>query len=250
MDFKDLKINPKIMQAITDANYETVTEIQANTIPYTLEKRDILAQAPTGTGKTAAFVIPALDRIDVNNKDIQVLVICPTRELVNQIVTEFTKLAKHVTGIRTCAVYGGEKISRQIKSLDGHPQIVVATTGRLLDLIKQKYISLHNINLVVLDEADVMLDMGFLNDVKRVFSLLPATKQSLFFSATFPSAIIDISRRYQNDPFTYTVKLDKENLPLIKQHYVEVSEQTKLKFITKLIKDKEYKLTIIFSNTK
>jgi ATP-dependent RNA helicase DeaD len=250
MDFKDLNINPKIIQAITEANYTDVTEIQANTIPQTLLKRDILAQAPTGTGKTAAFVIPALAAIDVADKKLQVLVICPTRELVNQIVSEFVKLGKYLTGLKALAIYGGESVRRQISSLDNHPQIIAATTGRLHDLIKQRYIDLSTVKLIVLDEADVMFDMGFLNDVKKIFTMLPAQKQSLFFSATFPQAIMEISKKYQTNPFTYTVKLDKENLPMIKQHYVEVRENNKIKFIAKLIKEKDYKLVIIFSNTK
>jgi ATP-dependent RNA helicase DeaD len=226
MNFDSLKIKPELLKAINDARYSEMTEIQQQVIPEILNNNDILGQAPTGTGKTCAFVLPSLERIDNQNKLPQVLVLSPTRELALQTIEEYKKLSKYLQNINSIAIYGGQDIKKQLNNLKRNlPQIIVATPGRLLDHIKRRSINLNNISTVVLDEADEMLNMGFIKDITSILSFIKNKHQTILLSATMPKEIIEISKRFQQpNPYKCKVQLNEKDLPEIKQYYIRVNE--------------------------
>lgn len=197
-DFQSFGLRPEILQGITDAGFESPSPIQKQAIPLVLEGKDLIAQAQTGTGKTAAYGLPCLNRINVND-GMQVLVLTPTRELALQVSDELFKLGKHL-GIKTTTIYGGSSYSKQITQVAKGAQVAVATPGRLLDLLKGKELKNFKPSMVILDEADEMLDMGFMDDIESIFNLLPTKRQTLLFSATMPEPIKKLASKYQTHP--------------------------------------------------
>jgi ATP-dependent RNA helicase DeaD len=250
MKFNELPLQPEILQGINKSKYETMTEIQENIIPLSIEGKDVLAKAPTGTGKTAAFVIPALQNLDVNEKRVQILVLAPTRELANQITEEFKNLSMFMRGVNALAIYGGQKIDIQLKLLRNNPQILVSTPGRLLDHIKRGSINLENIKTVILDEADEMLNMGFVVDINKILSTIKQEHQTILLSATISQQIYGVSAKYQKNPVSFETKNAVVSKPNIKQHYIKINERNKAEYIIKLIKTNSWFLTVVFTNTK
>ncbi len=248
INFNDFNIAEELKKAIADMGFELPTQIQSEVIPAMLDKRDIVAQAPTGTGKTCAFAIPIINNTPKDSKDIKTLILCPTRELVIQIANEFKKLLKYTESIRVCAVYGGQNIERQLANLRKKPQIVIATTGRAIDHIERKTIKLHNIECVTLDEADEMLDMGFKPDIDKILKACPKYKQLALFSATMPKQILELVETYQVDPLKIMGEIEEQ--PQIEQIAIKCKESDKIPFITDILDINDYKLSICFCNTK
>lgn len=248
--FENLKISKEIYKAVKDMGFEETTPIQSQSIPYILEGRDIIGQALTGTGKTAAFGIPILEMIDSSSKKIQVVILCPTRELAVQIAEEIKKLAKYKRGIEIIPIYGGQSIERQINALKKGVQIIIGTPGRVMDHIERKTLKLNTTKIVILDEADEMLDMGFREDIEFILSNIPEQRQTLLFSATIPKAILDLARKYQNEPQFINVVNKELTVPTIEQYYFEVKEQTKPEILSRIIDKYNLKLSLVFCNTK
>ncbi len=247
-DFNDFKIAEELKRAVNDMGFENPTQIQAEVIPAMLEKHDILAQAPTGTGKTCAFALPIINNTPKDSKDVKALILCPTRELVIQIANEFKKFLKYTENVRVCAVYGGQNIERQLASLRKKPQIIIATPGRALDHLERRTIKLHNIECVTLDEADEMLNMGFKPDIDKILKACPKYKQLALFSATMPKQILEMAATYQVDPVKITGKNAEQ--PQIEQIAIKCKEADKIPFITDILNINDYKLSICFCNTK
>ena len=247
-DFNDFKIAEELKRAVNDMGFENPTQIQAEVIPAMLEKHDILAQAPTGTGKTCAFALPIINNTPKDSKDVKALILCPTRELVIQIANEFKKFLKYTENVRVCAVYGGQNIERQLASLRKKPQIIIATPGRALDHLERRTIKLHNIECVTLDEADEMLNMGFKPDIDKILKACPKYKQLALFSATMPKQILEMAATYQVDPVKITGKNAEQ--PQIEQIAIKCKEADKIPFITDILDINDYKLSICFCNTK
>lgn len=248
--FEDLPISDEIKRAIADMGFEAPSPIQEKAIPFILSGKDIIGQAQTGTGKTAAFGIPALDTIDLDNKSLQIMVLCPTRELAIQATQEVHKLGKYKKGINVLAVYGGQPIDRQIKALKRGVQIIIGTPGRVIDHIRRKTLKTDNIKMIVLDEADEMLDMGFRDDIETIIQAIPQNRQTILFSATMAKAIIELSKKYQNNAEFIKVVHKQLTVPNIEQRYLEVKENNKLEVLSRLIDMRNPKLSVIFCNTK
>ena len=198
--FDELNLDPRILRAVTDMGFEAASPIQAQAIPVEMEGHDMIGQAQTGTGKTAAFGIPLLMKMDPENRKTQAMILCPTRELAIQVAEELRRLAKYMSGIKILPVYGGQEIVKQIRSLKGGVQIIVGTPGRVMDHMRRKTIRTDAIHTVVLDEADEMLNMGFLEDMETILGELPEERQTVMFSATMPHAIAQIAQKFQKDP--------------------------------------------------
>ncbi|MCY6485207.1 DEAD/DEAH box helicase [Clostridium aestuarii] len=248
--FEDLPISEEIKKAIKDMGFEEPSPIQQQAIPFVLEGKDIVGQAQTGTGKTAAFGIPALEMIDYSSKELQVLVLCPTRELAIQAAEEVNKISKYKEDTKVLAVYGGQSIDRQIKALKRGVQMVIGTPGRVLDHIRRKTLKIENVKMVTLDEADEMLDMGFREDIETIIKDMPKDRQTLLFSATMPKAILDLTKKYQKNPKIVKIGHKQLTVPNIEQKYLEVKEKDKLEVLSRLIDIRNPKLSIIFCNTK
>lgn len=243
-------ISEKVSNAIADMGFTVATAIQDQAIPYILEGKDIIGQAQTGTGKTAAFAIPMLERIDVSDRRTQALVLCPTRELAIQITQEFIKLSKYMPELEPLAVYGGQHIEIQLRALKRYPQIVIGTPGRIIDHIKRKTLNLGNVKIVALDEADEMLDMGFRDDIKQILDMCPQPRQTLLFSATMPRPIVELSKQYLTDPVHVKTQDKTMTVALIDQIYFEVKERNKIEAIARLIDLHQPKLSLVFCRTK
>ena len=248
--FRNLALSHELERAIADLGFEEPTPIQALTIPVIRSGKDVIGQAHTGTGKTAAYGIPLLERIDPRNRAVQALVLCPTRELALQVSEELTKLAKYRRGIIILPVYGGQSMERQLSVLGRGVQVIIATPGRLLDHIRRRTVSLQGVKYVVLDEGDVMLDMGFIEDIGAILAGIPRERQTVLFSATVPDAILDLSRRYMRDPRLIRVVHEKLTVPGIEQRYFQVTEQEKLDTLTRLLEEFNPELSLVFCNTK
>lgn len=248
--FKELAINDEIMKAIEDLGYEQPSPIQAKAIPTVISGSDVIGQAQTGTGKTAAFSIPLLQRIDRNDRSLQAIVLCPTRELAIQVSEEVRKLTKYMTGVKTLPVYGGQPIDRQIRALRGGVQVVIGTPGRVIDHINRKTLKLQNVKMVVLDEADEMLDMGFREDIEKILSNVPEDRQTTLFSATMPKSILELTKKYQKDPVHIKVVRKELTVSNIKQFYIETRRVNRLEVLTRLVDVYNPKLTVVFTNTK
>jgi ATP-dependent RNA helicase DeaD len=248
--FEDLQINEGIKKAISEMGFEEPSPIQAQSIPAVLAGQDIIGQAQTGTGKTAAFSIPILEMINPNDRSLQAVVLCPTRELAIQVSTEISKLAKYCPGIKALPIYGGQAIDRQIKSLKSGVQIIIGTPGRTIDHINRRTLKMDNVKMVVLDEADEMLDMGFREDIEMILSKTPEDRQTTFFSATMPKGILDLTRRYQKDPTHIKVVRRELTVPNIKQYYIETRAANKLEILCRLVDVYNPKLSVAFCNTK
>ena len=249
-NFNELEIKEEIKRAVADLGYENPSPIQVRAIPTMLEGNDVIGQAQTGTGKTAAFSIPLLERIDVKDKKVQAIILCPTRELAIQVSEEIKKLSAHMRGLRTLPVYGGQPIQRQIKALKSGVQVVIGTPGRVIDHINRKTLKLSNIKMVVLDEADEMLDMGFREDIETILTNVPEERQTALFSATMPKSILDLTKKYQNDPVHIKVVRKELTVSNIKQFYIETRNSNRLEVLTRVVDVYDPKLTVIFTNTK
>lgn len=230
--------------------FEEATPIQAKAIPPILEGRDVIAQAPTGTGKTCAFGIPAIESIDPANNKIQVLILCPTRELVIQTAEELRDLCKFKDGIRTLPIYGGQPIERQIMALKKKPQIIIGTPGRIMDHLRRKTLRIDDLKMVVLDEADEMLNMGFREDIDIILESVPGDRQFVLFSATLPKAIMDIANKYQHDVVKINVVHKVMTVSTVEQLYLEVREANKVEVLSRIIDANNFKLSVVFCNTK
>jgi ATP-dependent RNA helicase DeaD len=237
------------MKSIEKMGFEEASPIQSQTIPLALEGKDIIGQAQTGTGKTAAFGIPLMENIDINNENVQGIVIAPTRELAIQVSEELFKLG-YGKRARVLAVYGGQDIDRQIRALKKKPHIIVGTPGRLLDHIKRKNIKLGGVHTVVLDEADEMLNMGFIEDIELILSTVPDERQTLLFSATMPDPIRKIAERFMREPVLVRVKAKEMTVDRIEQYYLELKESEKFDTLARLFDIQTPDLAIVFGRTK
>ena len=248
--FEDLNLSTNLKKAVTDMGFIEATPIQAEAIPVLLKGRDIIGQARTGSGKTAAFAMPIIERIDITSKALQALVICPTRELAIQVTEEFRKLFKYYYGLSVATVYGGQEMGRQIAALLKKPQIIVGTPGRLMDHMRRRTVCLDQIKFVVLDEADKMLDMGFRNDMETILGQTPKTRQTAMFSATMDREIMRLMNRYQNNPVHIDTTKQKMDVPKIEQTYYDMHEMDKPEALTSIIDQHNLKVALVFSNTK
>jgi ATP-dependent RNA helicase DeaD len=247
--FDDLKLSPELMKAIKEIGYGELFPIQAQTIPKLLAGEDIIGQAQTGTGKTAAFVIPILERMNPDVRDVQAIILEPTRELAVQINDEFKKLGKYKRG-RSLAIYGGVSIDRQVEILHKGVQIVVGTPGRVIDLIKRGHLNLGRVTMLVLDEADRMLDMGFIDDIRFILENTPHDKQMMLFSATMPESIIYLAEEHMKKHEVVAVSKDEVTVKDTEQVYCEVNYYNKVATMKKVIEDEKIESAIIFCNTK
>ncbi|MGX7198409.1 degradosome RNA helicase CshA [Enterococcus nangangensis] len=249
MKFTELGLAPELLKAIERSGFEEATPIQAATIPLALAGGDVIGQAQTGTGKTAAFGLPMIQKIDTHNRDLQGLVIAPTRELAIQTQEELYRLGKDKK-IKVQVVYGGADISRQIRGLKDHPHIVVGTPGRLLDHINRKTLKLGTVQTLVLDEADEMLNMGFLEDIEKIIKEVPEERQTLLFSATMPNEIKRIGLHFMKEPEHVKIKAKEMTAENIEQYYVKAKEYEKFDVMTRLFDVQSPELTIVFGRTK
>ncbi len=250
LTFESLGLSPELNRALEAMKFTAPSPIQAEAIPHLLENKDIIGQAQTGTGKTAAFAIPIIERLDVSRREAQALVLCPTRELALQVTEEFRKLVKFKKGISIVSVYGGQPMDRQLLALQSRPQVIVATPGRMLDHLWRDTINVSAVQTVVLDEADEMLDMGFREDIESILCHIPQERQMVLFSATMPKAIIELTRQYQTNPEHIRIETPQEDVSRIQQEYIQVNSRTKFEALTKLIDAHQFKLGLVFCNTK
>lgn len=248
----NFEISSAVKHALQDMGFEKPTEIQEKAIPLILEGKDVIGKSQTGSGKTVAFGIPAIEAInpDMNKKYTQVLVLCPTRELAIQATGEIRKLTKYTHGIKTLAVYGGQPIGRQIPLLRQGAQIVVGTPGRVMDHIRRKTLKLTNLQMVVLDEADEMLNMGFREDIETILKEVPQERQTVLFSATMPKAIMDIVNNYQQEPVTVEVAAKQMTVDTIEQYYIDCPKGRKADILYALLDQYNIGVSIVFCNTK
>lgn len=248
--FKELNLSKEIEMAIEDMGFEEMTTIQAQSIPYMLQGRDVIGQAPTGTGKTAAFGIPVLESIDPKNKALQAVILCPTRELAIQVAGELKKISKYKKEIEILPIYGGQPIDRQIKALRKGVQIITGTPGRILDHLDRHTLKMESVKAIILDEADEMLDMGFREDIEAIMEKIPEKRQTILFSATMPKAILDLTKRYQKNPQLIKLVHKEVTVPNVEQFYFEVKHQAKTEALARLIDYYNLKLSVVFCNTK
>ena len=248
--FSELGLSPEMLRAIDKLGFEQAAPIQAAAIPVLLQGRDVVGQSQTGSGKTAAFAIPAIEKTDPLQRNVQILILCPTRELAVQVSEEVHKLAFFKRGIHALPIYGGQSYERQFYGLKQGAQIVIGTPGRVMDHMRRGTLRLDNVKMAILDEADVMLDMGFREDIEFILQAVPATRQTVFFSATMPKAIRDLIEKYARDP--QSVKMEQKTLtvPTVEQVYYEVDRRFKIELLTRLIDIHDLKLGIVFCNTK
>lgn len=248
--FADLNLSPDILAAVTEMGFITPSPIQAEAIPPILAGRDVIGQAQTGTGKTAAFGIPALELVDPSDRSVQVLILCPTRELAVQVTEEIRKLSKFKRGIYIETIYGGDSIDRQIRSLKKGVHIVVGTPGRVMDHMERNTLKLDNAKMIILDEADEMLDMGFREDIENILGDFPAERQTVLFSATMSKPILSITQRFQQDPVLVKVVKKELTAQNIEQVYFEIKPRAKTEVMCRLIDLYDLKLMLVFCNTK
>lgn len=248
--FDELELDERILRAVADMGFEEASPIQAQAIPVQMEGRDIIGQAQTGTGKTAAFGIPLLQKIDPKSKKLQAVALCPTRELAIQVADEIRRLAKYMHGVKVLPIYGGQDIVKQIRSLKDGTQIIIGTPGRVMDHMRRKTVKFDNVHTVVMDEADEMLNMGFLEDMETILSQLPEERQTVMFSATMPPAIMEIARKFQEDPVTVKVVKKELTVPKVTQYYYEVKPKSKVEVMCRLLDMYAPKLSVVFCNTK
>ena len=248
--FEDLGLCPEIMKAVKNMGFEEASPIQAKAIPAMMEGKDIIGQAQTGTGKTAAFGIPLLEKIDPKNKKLQAIVLCPTRELAIQVAEEIRNLAKYMHAIKVLPIYGGQEIVKQIRSLKSGTQLIIGTPGRVMDHMRRKTVKMENIHTVVLDEADEMLNMGFREDIETILEGVPEERQTVLFSATMPKPILDITKRFQKNAELIKVTKKELTVPNIEQFYYEVNPKNKEEVLSRLLDIYNPKLSVIFCNTK
>lgn len=250
MKYEELKLSPEILKAVQKMGFSEMTEIQEKAIPILMENREVIAKAPTGTGKTCSFGIPIIESIDLEQNFPQALVLCPTRELCTQLRDDFRKLAQFKPGIKIVALYGGQPIRRQIDALHQNPQILIATPGRLMDHIRHHAVSVRQIRRAVLDEADEMLDMGFFKDVRWILDQLPKEMKLSMFSATISRPVMDIGWLYQRDAEEIIVQPVEDSKPKIDQYAIKSTGTKKIEELVYLIKKLDFHRMIVFCNTK
>ncbi|SFF02616.1 DEAD/DEAH box helicase [Alteribacillus iranensis] len=247
--FTELQLDEQILKAVNEMGFEEATPIQSEVIPKVKEGNDIIGQAQTGTGKTAAFGIPLIEQMNTEEKHPQGLVLAPTRELAIQVAEEINRLGRF-KGVKALAVYGGQEISRQIKALKRHPQIIVATPGRFMDHMRRRTIRPAYMNMVVLDEADEMLSMGFIEDIETILAEVPEERQTLLFSATMPKRLQSVTERFMENPESVKVKSKGLTVSNIEQRYIEVPEKQKFETLCHLLDITPPELAIVFGRTK
>lgn len=248
--FEEMDLSKEVLRAIKDMGFTTPSTVQAKTIPLMMSGADVNAIAPTGTGKTCAFGIPMLEYVQLNEPEVQEVVLAPTRELALQIGDELTKLAKYIKGCRIAVLYGGQPIPRQLAALKRKPQILVATPGRLLDHMNRGNVHLNAVHTMVLDEADEMLNMGFVKDVTRLIEATPDERQMVLFSATTNQDVLTIAWKYQHDPIEVTVEATKQDRPQIAQYVISTEQNKKIDHLLYLLDADVYQRVMIFCNTK
>jgi len=248
--FEDLNMEEKILRAVTDMGFEAASPIQAQAIPVMMSGVDMIGQAQTGTGKTAAFGIPLLQKVDAESRRLQAIILCPTRELAIQVAEELRNLAKYMHGVKILPIYGGQDIGKQIRSLKGGVQIIIGTPGRVMDHMRRHTIRLGDLHTVVLDEADEMLNMGFREDIETILKDTPEARQTVLFSATMPRAIMEIAETYQQKAVHVRVVKKELTVPNIEQYYYEVRPKNKDEVLCRLLDLYSPKLSLIFCNTK
>ncbi len=251
ISYRNSAIDGRIIRAVEEMGFETMTPIQEQAIPVMLEGRDLIGQAQTGTGKTAAFGIPIIQKIDPEERGLQAIILCPTRELAIQAAEEIRRFAKYMHEVKVLPVYGGQDISRQIRALSKGVQIVVGTPGRVMDHMRRHTLKTNKVRMIVLDEADEMLNMGFREDIETILKDMPEERQTALFSATMPRPILEITKEYQKEDAEYIRVTPKEvTIPLIKQAYYQVQRKDKEEVLTRLIDYYHPKRSLIFCNTK
>ncbi len=248
--FSELGISPEVLKAIDKLGFEQASPIQAEAIPVLMSGRDAVGQSQTGSGKTAAFAIPAIEKTDPAQKAVQVLILCPTRELAVQVCEETHKLALFKRGITPIPIYGGQSYERQFWGLKQGAQIVIGTPGRVMDHMRRGTLRLDTLKMVILDEADVMLNMGFREDIETILKDAPKERQTVFFSATMPRPIRDLIEKFSKEPVTVKPEQKAMTVPTVEQVYYEVDRRFKVELLTRLIDIHDYKLGIVFCNTK
>ncbi len=248
--FEEMDLSKEVLRAIKDMGFTTPSTVQAKTIPLMMSGADVNAIAPTGTGKTCAFGIPMLEYVQLNELEVQEVVLAPTRELALQIGDELTKLAKYIKGCRIAVLYGGQPIPKQLAALKRKPQILVATPGRLLDHMNRGNVHLNAVHTMVLDEADEMLNMGFVKDVTRIIEATPDERQMVLFSATTNQDVLTIAWKYQHDPIEVTVEATKQDRPQIAQYVISTEQNKKIDHLLYLLDADVYQRVMIFCNTK
>lgn len=248
--FEDLGLCPEILKAVKKMGFEEASPIQAAAIPVVRGGKDIIGQAQTGTGKTAAFGIPLLEKIDPKSKKLQAIVLCPTRELAIQVADEIRTLAKYLHGIKVLPIYGGQEIVKQIRSLKSGTQLIIGTPGRVMDHMRRKTVKMDDIHTVVLDEADEMLNMGFREDIETILEGVPEERQTVLFSATMPRPILEITKKFQKKAEVIKVTKKELTVPNIEQFYYEVKPKNKEEVLSRLLDIYNPKLSVVFCNTK
>ena len=248
--FAELGLAPEILKAIERIGFEEASPIQSAAIPALLEGADVVGQSQTGSGKTAAFGIPAIHCVDASLRAPQVIILCPTRELVVQVAEEIAKLAFFKRGVRELPIYGGQSYERQFRGLSAGAQIIIGTPGRVMDHLERKSLKLDRIKMVILDEADRMLDMGFVDDIKTILRQVPDERQTVFFSATIPRPIQELIKTFTRQPVNVRVESEAMTVPAIEQVYYEVDRRSKLEVLCRLIDLEDVKLAIVFCATK
>ena len=226
--FSELGLSPELLKAVAKMGFEEASHIQSQAIPALLSGADVVGQSQTGSGKTAAFALPAIERVDVRVRAPQVLILCPTRELAVQVAEEVAKLASFKKGVREIPIYGGQSYDRQLRGLRDGAQIVIGTPGRVMDHIDRRTLKLDQVKMVILDEADRMLDMGFLDDIRTVLKQAPTERQTVFFSATLPRPIQELIKTFTKNPVNVTIETQALTMPAIEQVYYEVDRRSKL----------------------
>ncbi len=250
LSFDEMNLSPEIKRAISDMGFEEATPIQSKAIEVILSGRDVIGQSQTGTGKTCAFGIPCLEKINQEDKKLQAVILCPTRELAIQISEEFRKLLKYKDYIKVVPIYGGQPIDRQIMAIKKGVQVVIGTPGRVMDHMNRRTLKMETVKMVVLDEADEMLDMGFREDIEYILEKIPEDRQTILFSATLAKGILDLTKEYQNDPEHIKVVHKELTLTSTDQVYFDVKEKTKTEALCRIIDMYNPELSLVFCNTK
>ena len=248
--FTELGLSADILKAVDKMGFEEASPIQSAVIPTIMAGRDVVGQSSTGSGKTVAFAIPAIEKVDPKIRAVQVLILCPTRELAVQVAEETGKIALFKRGVMGVPIYGGQSYERQFRALDAGAQVVIGTPGRVMDHMERGSMKLDKLKIVILDETDRMLDMGFRDDIEHILKSVPATRQLLFFSATIPRAIQDLIGRYSKDPAWIKIDSVAQNAPQVEQTYFEVDRRSKIEALTRLIDVNDFRYGIIFCSTK
>ena len=248
--FSSLALSEKILKVVEELGYKTMTPIQEKSMPTLLEGRDVIGQSKTGSGKTAAFAIPILQKIDVAERQLQALIICPTRELSQQVTVEIRKLARKFEGLQVLLLAGGQPARPQIESLEMGVHIAVGTSGRILDLLDRRALDLRGLKTLVMDEADKLLEMGFEEEISSIMECLPQKRQTVFFSATFPSGIQSLSQRYQKTPVHICIEDEAQVKPLIEEIAYEIGTEEKPQMLMRVLQQHPSKSILVFCNQK